>query len=469
MSTFLAVTDEILSQRLKAATGRVILIAPAVSESVATALEHCLEKTPKVAVTVVLDPSEDSYRIGYGEIEGLARLKKLADNNHVALREQPGLRIGLLLVDDDVLVWSPTPQAVEGQRKAEEPNGLDLSRELIAGEDSNSFEKNASDTSTDHSSPTSTNPLADIIRNAVGSNSPDMPTDQIEIGRELLTTEKMDETVRELEKNPPVPVDLAQKTRVLSTKLQFVEFEVRGAVWTKREIKLSSMLLNADLRKKLQDIFETRIKPFSLQGDVAIEVPTLVQGQIAFNIKGQKILSPMTQVDIEKAWKDIRGRYLKHLPGFGWIIRRAEHERFVSDVKAYETVLKAWVEGFREKSERNEKALVEDIVDVINRRMAASASSDNSPKPHEIWESVLAGIQNLRDAEPSVRLIFKEISWESTRDREFEEALRKVLTEEELKGWFEVFTAARQQTVPALDRAGQVTLPSSSRPQSTQP
>ena len=56
------------------------------------------------------------------------------------------------------------------------------------------------------------------------------------------------------------------------------------------------------------------------------------------------------------------------------------------------------------------------------------------------------GIQKLRITEASVKLVFKEISWESTRDVEFTEALRKALPADALKGWFEVFTAARQRS-----------------------
>ena len=40
---------------------------------------------------------------------------------------------------------------------------------------------------------------------------------------------------------------------------------------------------------------------------------------------------------------------------------------------------------------------------------------------------------------------FKDIAWESTRDAEFTEALRKALPPEVLKAWFDVFTAARQR------------------------
>ena len=60
-------------------------------------------------------------------------------------------------------------------------------------------------------------------------------------------------------------------------------------------------------------------------------------------------------------------------------------------------------------------------------------------------KKVLAGIQNLRVTEPSVKLACKEIAWESTHDQGFTEALRKVLKVEELEEWFEEFIAVRQR------------------------
>jgi hypothetical protein len=63
----------------------------------------------------------------------------------------------------------------------------------------------------------------------------------------------------------------------------------------------------------------------------------------------------------------------------------------------------------------------------------------------DIEATVRAGIRRLRITDPSVKIVFKEISWESTRDVEFTEALRKALPPESLKGRFEVFTAVRQR------------------------
>lgn len=102
--------------------------------------------------------------------------------------------------------------------------------------------------------------MIDIIRDAVASDDSDVFVGQAEIGRLPFTPEQVDKTVEVLKQNPPAPFDLARETRVFSTKFQYVEFELRGAAWTSREIKLSSLLLNPDVPDELQDLFETRIR-----------------------------------------------------------------------------------------------------------------------------------------------------------------------------------------------------------------
>jgi hypothetical protein len=258
-----------------------VFVAPAVSKTVAAALGECFRRAGSVSITVVLDPDEDGYRLGFGDREGLQQLQKLAGDNHIGLRSQPGLRIGLLLADDDVLVWSPTPKAVESQRTGHQPNGLDLGSAVPTTRGTVSVNNDPPDRPEDSSASVRDGSLADVIRDAVAADDSDVLLDQAEIGREPFTPEQVAVTIEALKQNPPAPFDLARKTRVFSTKFQFVEFELRGAAWTKREIKLSSLLLNPDVPDELQDIFETKVKPFLSQGDLPIEVPALVRGQIA--------------------------------------------------------------------------------------------------------------------------------------------------------------------------------------------
>jgi hypothetical protein len=48
----------------------------------------------------------------------------------------------------------------------------------------------------------------------------------------------------------------------------------------------------------------------------------------------------------------------------------------------------------------------------------------------------------MRVIEPAVKLVFKDVSWESTGDAEFVRALRETLPAEDLDGWFKVYSAA---------------------------
>ena len=63
----------------------------------------------------------------------------------------------------------------------------------------------------------------------------------------------------------------------------------------------------------------------------------------------------------------------------------------------------------------------------------------------DLEEQIHRGIQNLSVIEPSVKLVFKDIAWESTRDKEFTEALREALPATDWQEWFETFTAARER------------------------
>lgn len=74
---------------------------------VAAALGQCFGKADEVSITIIADPDEEGYRLGYGDLAGLEELQQMAATHHIGLRCQPGLRIGLLLVDQNVLVWSP--------------------------------------------------------------------------------------------------------------------------------------------------------------------------------------------------------------------------------------------------------------------------------------------------------------------------------------------------------------------------
>jgi hypothetical protein len=245
-------------------------------------------------------------------------------------------------------------------------------------------------------------------------------------------------------------VDPSKIARVFSTKIQFVECTLRGAQWTEREIRVSNLPLNADVPEEIKDLFDTKVRPFSKHADVPIQVRALVQGQLAFDQGGRPLRVPRTQAQINQEWDDIQKRYLRRMRGFGLLIRRADKPAFEAEVAAFETVLKEWVKGFRDLAAKEEADLARQVGGVVMARWSAMHATERpSLDPKKIEAMIREGIQGMRVLEPAVKLVFKDISWESTGDSEFLKALAEVLPKEDLDGWFRVFSAAPQRQAAA--------------------
>lgn len=419
MKAFCSVNDENIADMILKAQGRLIVVVPGVSVRVADAIAKVLERKQLPKLTLVTDLSEETYQSGYGEPQGLQKIQELMGKGELVPRSSPGLRLGLLVTGNQVVVWSPTPLSIENARDEGEPNGI-----LLEGE--------------------AANKLSEAVVPPAEAGKDRLP----EIGTSALSKENLQEVVKKLAKNPPAPFDLSRRTRVFSTRFQYVEFEVRGAVWAEREIRLSSILLNADVPEEMEDLLETKIKPYALQANISVKVPAVIEGQIAYNEKREKILVAVTQADLEKRWNELRRRFIKKLPNFGWLIRRAEKVDFEKAVRVHEEVLCCWVHGFRETIEKDDKGLVDRLTSVIEQRVKQSPK-DKSGKPsltrEQIRHAVEEGIERIRIVEPSVKIIFKDIAWESSRDEEFIAALEKALPEKDREKWFEEFDAVRKK------------------------
>jgi len=214
---------------------------------------------------------------------------------------------------------------------------------------------------------------------------------------------------------------------------------------TGRKIKLSNLLLNADLPEALQDILETRVQPFQTAADIAFDIPRLIDGEPAYKKDGSRMMEAAKQVDIVKGWARIRDRYLTQIKGFGWLIRKDRLNQFNAEVAEYEICLATWVKAFRDHVEAEEEELVDSIVSSISGRVGRSQNPDLF-REVDLKEEVKSGLARMRVIEPKVRIVLKNVSWESSRDQEFNEALVNAFSKEELKGWFKEFTAARQRS-----------------------
>ena len=101
---FQTVTDDTLIELIEGANERLVFVAPGVRVKVARALVAAAERLrDKGAVNYILDVDAEVCRLGFGELDGLKLLQGVPGMNGGVLNAQPGVRIGIVIADDDTL------------------------------------------------------------------------------------------------------------------------------------------------------------------------------------------------------------------------------------------------------------------------------------------------------------------------------------------------------------------------------
>lgn len=197
--------DETLRAMIGSATRRIVLLAPAVSKLVAEALVERWRVLPPDAVSVILDINPEVYRLGYGNLEGLSLLEEAARQRNRALNRHAGIRVGLLIVDDATIVYSPTPLLIEaGPRHPDTPNAVLLGQ------------------------PPAT-VAAELGEGPRGLADRTVGLDRVERGQ-------IERVRADLVRNPPRKFDIAPTERVFNAHFEFVELELRGTAIHRREV-----------------------------------------------------------------------------------------------------------------------------------------------------------------------------------------------------------------------------------------
>jgi len=430
MSTFCAVNDDTIVALVRQAQRRIVYIAPGLFIPVAKALIERFAELGTLEVTLILDANEDVCRIGFGEVAALHEVHSQTQHAGFYVRSQPGLRVGVLLVDDHTLIWSPTPRAVEATPEtidkslppsAAAPNGLLLSA----------------------------NPGEQIAR-AVCAEGTETDPRHSEIGTRAVTPDQVAAVTKALVDNPPIPVDLARVTRVFSTKLQFVELKVKGAKLAQRQIRIASDLLNADATEQLRSVLDARLRAFADFKDRKIEVPMVVQGEPAFDKDGKPMLESVSEASLNRDRHTIESEFLYDLPGFGRLLERTRRTEFEKRVEAYRTRVTAHSEGIRTTLAKEADAIIQDIVHLITERIARAGS------PTIDSEKLAAGLRKtlsrVEDEAPTICCVFKEVTYEQTQDEAFRMKLDKALpatVKRRLGSWYEKFSAAKSSAASA--------------------
>lgn len=416
MSTFTLVNEDALVQAIGRCCSRLVYIAPGLTEPIAHALGTVLSRDPMPSVTVIVDVDPEVCRLGYGSVEGLKALQALAESHHIGIRYQAGLRVGVLIRDEELLVYAPTPLLIEaGGSRADQPNAILLGSQ----------------------------PLEQVLQAcaAEGEMSDHAPLPSAaEIGVEAATPAMLEKSLRDLERLPPKPYDVSRAERVFNSKLQYVDFEVSGYKLSSRRRPIPNDLLVGDdetLEQRLRNTYTLLEGKDALQVDIPELDPKTLEPVSGTDGKPRSV--KYSEKRLEDDRKKIYEDFLINVAGYGQLIMRWRRPEFDQRVAWFRNRVELFRDAVREQLDsaigQSVRELAEALLPSMRDRMpdrlmkCLTVAKPNDEDRLGVLEAELraafgAGKEFFN---PEIKVLFKDLTYETIKDHKFQDALTKVM------------------------------------------
>lgn len=259
---------------------KVLYCAPGLQQPLAAALVNSRRRLGREAVRVVLDVTDSTARMGYGDFDAVALLAE----GDVDVRVETGLRSSVLVCDDAGYAFFSPPMLVETQDDQHVgPNALAL-----------------------HSA------QVQAIMEAVSPSS--SQSGQVlapQLGKEELSTAQIQRVKESLDANPPQKFDLVRKVNVFNAFIEFVELRLTGLHIARHTVQLPRDLVLALRDDATAKRLLTTFKLVSDESKVAKEA-----------------------AEIDQRVRALRERYTRSLgDGLGSVILRTKRQPFSMEIE----------------------------------------------------------------------------------------------------------------------------------------
>lgn len=122
-NVFAASSYSRMAAHVKATNSRMVYTAPGIDNVVVVTMVAFSKKPGVEMLDVVVDCNDIVCRLGYGDINAVRNLVDIG----LKARQSPGVHIGLLVCDDQVLCFSPIALSVEDEAQSDEtPNAVSI-------------------------------------------------------------------------------------------------------------------------------------------------------------------------------------------------------------------------------------------------------------------------------------------------------------------------------------------------------
>ena len=417
MSTFETIDDMGLGLRIREARERVLLCAPGFGDPVAAALIEAHGRLGQEHVVVVVDGTAQAARLGYGHFDAVGQLSQAG----VAIRVEPGLRLGTLIVDDQGWCFATPPLLVDAtMERAVAPNAMRLMPAQI-----------------------------DTLAMAISPPKPpatdgqSVPAPQPEIGAVTAEPEALASVQAALQADPPQQFDIARKVNVFNAFVEFVELSLVGTELTRQRVALPKDLLLAVSDQVTRERLTTSFQLIDPEATIGREAK-----------------------EIRQAVDKLRKVHTRVLNPYGSITLRSNRQRLESAVAALQVQVATFAGTVKSRLQKE--------VDHSRKQLVQSVLPGLKAKPPE---ALLAGIvgkptveqitrwidRQLDQAFPKVddilnemRLVLtiKAVTFEMLKEPKFQAGVREAYPDVDFDKPFSEFTAARSTLQPSLEGLG---------------
>ncbi|CAG9609149.1 hypothetical protein [Pseudoneobacillus rhizosphaerae] len=396
MSIFNRLSSIELSEQISFATQKVIYAAPGIHKEVTDSMINCIELLGKENIVTIIDKDPEICRLGYGEIEAIERLLQIG----TIVRKAYGLRIGVLIVDNNAWIFSPTPLLIENQFNRAIINAINVNLEqgleLIRSISPDLFNKDDNAI------------LKESYKNSINNNK-----STPEIGKEKFNKGDLDIAKKDLNERPPKKFDFERRVRTYSSHIQFVELSLPGLQLNRRTLKIPSKLLNVSNNKEAQE----RLKA-------------------TYSLINEN--SKISSKDIEQQLLKIRRTYLKSLgKRVGNIILRQKKEEFLSELEKIKVSIDKFSANIRKNLEKELEKSKKELCKILLPGVMQNPPDDLkggilTKKPDKNTATAYLNfeldkvIPQVDELVNDIKLYcdFKDVTYEMLTDNEFQKNLR---------------------------------------------
>jgi len=301
------------------------------------------------------------------------------------------VRIGVLIADDRTLIYSPTPLLIEaGSSAPERPNAIEFA-----------------------------SPPAALAQD-VGLGPAGLA--ERRIGLDPVLPDRIAKVEQELQAVPPLKFDLARRVRVFTNRFQFVELEMTGCFISRKKIPVPSSLVGLAQSENVERNFHAHFD--------------LVQkGRLEVKAKDRLI----TERSLLDRRREIERKFLVTLIGYGAVVLRTNKNRFIETVEQLRAEVAAFSAGVKQQLEQmiesSRKAVVEALLPAVERNPPDDYTKTQGPSPpkdflrQKLEKDIERAFGNaealVKDME--VKLVFKDVAYESLVDEKFLAAAREAM------------------------------------------